>query len=85
MQQRQCEVCRQHESERGLRRASGEASETDRSKEGEWKIEGRGTRLERDFSSLCCSRAAAATTAAAVASPPTCSSRPWHGPFQCVC
>lgn len=35
MQQRQCEVCRQLESERGLRRASREASETDRSKE-EW-------------------------------------------------
>lgn len=66
MQQRQCEVCRHHESERGLRRASREASETDRSKEGEWRMEGRGTRLERDFSSLCCSRPAAA----AVASPP---------------
>lgn len=91
MQQRQCEVCRQLESERGFRRASREASETDRSKE-EWRKrrrESRGTRLERDFSSLCCSRAAgasaAAATTAAVASPPTCSSRPWHGPFQCVC
>lgn len=87
MQQRQCEVCRQLESERGFHRASREASETDRSKD-EWRrrSESRGTRLERDFSSLCCSRAAAATaTTAAVASPPTCSSRPWHGPFQCVC
>lgn len=53
----------------------------------DWQIEGgmKGKagelRLERDFSSLCCSRAAAA----AIASPPTCSFRPWHGPFQCVC
>lgn len=71
MQQRQCEVCRQLESERGLRRASREASETDRSKK-EWrrKSESRGTRLERDFSSLCCSRAAGATTTTtAIASP----------------